>query len=157
MWPRARSARPAFEDWPILSGSPQSADEWLQLCRQHRSAATTLRDARQPNESWNHAGFALEAAIMKKEGLNRWPSTAKAPHLWTHDLAYLANRLGISYQTFDPRDRAAASWKLGLEWQRGHGYAVEKVPMKFAEQMCEAAFGSNGVVEWLAKRFHLNI
>jgi hypothetical protein len=94
---------------------------------------------------------------MKKEGMNRWPSTAEAPELWTHDLTYLANRLGVNYQTLNSKDPAAASWKLALEWQRGHGYSINKLPMRFAVQMCEAAFGSNGVVEWLAKRFQLNI
>jgi hypothetical protein len=31
-----------------------------------------------------------------------------------------------------------------------HGYSVGKLPMKFASNLCEAAFGSNGVIEWIA-------
>lgn len=133
----------------------------MQLSRQHRNAAKTLCDARQPNEAWNHAGFAVEAtlkaAIMAKERLNRWPSPVDDPGLWTHDLQHLAERLGVNYQTFDARDPAAASWKMCFEWQRGHGYSVDKLPLKFATQMCEAAFGAKGVVEWLASRFRLTI
>ncbi len=110
---------------------------------------------------WEQVGFAIEAclkaAVMKKEGLNRWPSTVDAPELWTHDLYYLAKRLGIDPTTFNPRDPAAASWKMTFEWQRGHGYSVNKVPQRYADQMYEAAFSSNGVVEWLAKRYQLNI
>jgi hypothetical protein len=133
----------------------------MQLCRQHRNAARALIDAHQPNEAWNHAGFSIEmclkAAIMSRERMNRWPSTVERPDLWTHDLAYLAGLLGISHQRLDPRDPSAAAWKRCFEWQRGHGYSMDKLPMRFAEQMCEAAFGPGGVLVWLSNRFRLII
>lgn len=145
----------------ISSNHPNSVDEWLQLYRQKRNAALALRDASQPNEAWLNAGFSIEAclkaAIMRKEGLNRWPGPHEDPRLWTHDLTYLANRLGVGISTIRPNDPAAPAWKMGLEWQRGHGYSVDKLPMRFATQMCDAAFGANGVVQWLATRYRLSI
>lgn len=131
------------------------------LCKQNRDGARVLLDARQPNTAWNCVGFALEcclkAAIMKKEGMNRWPESSDKPELWTHDLQALSARLHVDYRTFDPRDPSAASWKMAFEWNRGHGYAVNKLPMKIVEQMYEAAFGADGVIEWLGKRYRLSI
>lgn len=133
----------------------------MTLCRQHLDAACALLAAKQPNRAWIEAGFAVEcclkAAIMSKERLNRWPSPGGEPELWTHDLVALAKRLGITAAALDPRDTASPSWKLVFEWERGHGYAIDKLPLKYAEQMYEAAFGPNGVVRWLASRFRLNI
>ncbi len=108
-----------------------------------------------------NAGFAIEcclkAAIMKKERLNRWPDREAAPDLWTHDLRVLFKRLGIDPMTFDSRSPVAPSLKMVLDWRREHGYAVGKVPNKLARDICEAAFESNGVIEWLACLYRLNI
>jgi hypothetical protein len=107
------------------------------------------------------AGFAIEcclkAAIMKREGLNRWPDKNSAPDLWTHSLRDLFGRLGIDPVKFDHKNPVAPAMKMVLDWRRDHGYAVGKVPIRLAKDMCEASFGSNGVVEWLAGRFLLNI
>lgn len=144
-----------------MSDHPHSPDEWMLLCRQRRDAAYVLLKASKANATWEQCGFAVEAclkaAIMTKERKNRWPSTQEDPKLWTHDLQYLAGRLGISPETFNPKDPSAASWKMVFGWHRGHGYSINKVPLKFASQMHEAAFGPNGVVEWLSKRYRLNI
>lgn len=94
---------------------------------------------------------------MTKFRMNRWPDQADRPDLWTHSLEDLANILGINPKSFDPTDAAAAAWKMTFEWHRGHGYASNKLSLKFSEQMYEAAFGSDGVVEWLSKRYRLNI
>lgn len=107
------------------------------------------------------AGFAVEcllkAAIMKKEGMNRWPDREDAPGLWTHDLRPLLKRLGIDLLGFDPRNPVAPSLKLVLDWRREHGYGVEKLPNRLSNDMCEAAFGSAGVVEWIAGLYRLSI
>jgi len=94
---------------------------------------------------------------MIKTGMNRWPDIADRPDLYTHRLDELAQILGISPQTFDPKDAGAPHWKMAFEWHRGHGYASDKLSVRFAEQMYEASFGSDGVIEWLAKRYRLNI
>ena len=94
---------------------------------------------------------------MKKFMLNRWPDQHERPELWVHDLRDLAGILGVEPKTLTPTDPAAAAWRLALTWDRQHAYNVNKVPSIVATQMYEAAFGSTGVVEWLAKRYLLNI
>ncbi len=138
-----------------------SPDEWLALCRRYRGDAQSLRDVSRPDGAWMAAGFAIEcclkAAIMKKERLNRWPDRDSDPELWTHDLRVLFKRLGVDPLTFDPRNPIAPALKMCLEWRREHGYSIGKVPQKLAKDICEAAFESNGVIEWLAGLYRLNI
>jgi hypothetical protein len=108
-----------------------------------------------------NAGFAVEcclkAAIMKKEGLNRWPDREHDPELWTHDLRILFRRLGVDPYSFDTRNPVAPALKMCLEWRREHGYSIGKVPQELARDICEAAFESNGVIEWLAGLYRLDI
>jgi hypothetical protein len=108
-----------------------------------------------------NAGFAVEcclkAAIMKRERLNRWPDPQDAPDLWTHDLRGLFKRLGIDPLKFDTKNPVAPSLKMVLDWRRQHGYSVGKLPQKLAKDICEAAFESNGVIEWIAGLYRLNI
>lgn len=98
--------------------------------------------------AWLNTGFAVEcfvkAAIMKKEGLNRWPDRNSAPELWTHDLSALFWRLGVDPLGFSPTHRAAPALKMVLQWERKYGYSVEKISQKYANDICEAAFGSDG-------------
>lgn len=138
-----------------------SPDEWVALCRRYIGDAKALRDLQRAEGAWLAAGFAVEcslkAAIMKKERLNRWPDRASAPGLWTHDLRDLFRRLGIDPLSFDPRSPVAPALKMVLDWRREHGYSVGKVPAKLARDICEAAFGSNGTIQWLADLYRLNI
>jgi hypothetical protein len=120
-----------------------------------------LYGVRRADGAWLNAGFAVEcclkAAIMKKEGLNRWPDKDEAPDLWTHDLTGLFKRLGINPLKFDHKNKVAPALKTVLDWRREHGYSVGKLPIKHAGGLCRAAFGSNGVVEWIAGLYRLNI
>jgi hypothetical protein len=131
------------------------------LCKRYRGDALALNGSNRPEGAWLCAGFSIEcclkAAIMKKEGLNRWPDKEDAPELWTHDLLGLFKRLGVNPLGFDHKNPVAPRLKLVLDWRREHGYAVGKVPARFADDICEAAFGSNGVLEWIADLYHLNI
>jgi hypothetical protein len=135
--------------------------EWLELCRRYRDDAEALRIARRPDGAWLNAGFSVEcclkAAIMKKERLNGWPAPDIAPELWTHDLRGLFKRLGIEPTKFDHNHPVAPALKMVLDWRRQHGYSVGKLPLKYASNLCEAAFGSNGVIEWIAGLYRLNI
>lgn len=94
---------------------------------------------------------------MKKDRLNRWPDKDEAPELWTHELRDLFKRLGIDPVGFDLKHPVAPSLKMVLDWRRDHGYSVGKLPQKLAKDMCEAAFESNGDVEWLAAQYRLDI
>ena len=138
-----------------------SIDDWLELARRHYGDARALKAARRNDGVWMASGFAVEAvlkaSIMAKERLNRWPDRNEAPELYTHDLRALAQRLGISPRTFDPSDPSSASWKVAFEWERNHGYNVGKLPTRWADSMYDAAFGADGTIEWLAKRYRLNI
>jgi hypothetical protein len=133
----------------------------LVLSRRYRDDAEALRRAKRPDGAWLNAGFSVEcclkAAIMKKEGLNRWPDQQDAPDLWTHDLRGLFRRLGIDPLKFDHKHPVAPALKMVLDWRRDHGYSVGKLPVKYAENICRAAFESNGVVEWIAGLYRLNI
>lgn len=138
----------------------RSVDDWLELCRQHRNAARILKQHKQPNMLWLHVGFSVEcclkAAIMKKERIDGFPTKQEDPGLWTHNLFELFRRLGI-----DPRTLAshsvAAPLKTVLEWKREHGYSPQKLPERRADDMYRAAFEANGVVEWLAHRYRMDI
>jgi hypothetical protein len=99
----------------------------------------------------------LKAAIMKKERWNGWPSREVAPEVWTHDLYVLFKRLGIDPGAFDPTAAVAPALKTVLDWRREPGYSAGKLPLKWANDICAAAFDGNGVVEWLAGLYHLNI
>jgi hypothetical protein len=107
------------------------------------------------------AGFAVEcclkAAIMTKERLNRWPDRESAPDLWTHDLRGLFKRLGVDPLKLDPKNPVAPALKMVLDWRREHGYSVAKLPVKYADSMCRAAFEANGVIEWIAGLYRLDI
>jgi HEPN domain-containing protein len=150
------SGRGAF----TITKLANSVDEWLGLCRRYRGDAQQLVAARRSDGAWFNAGLAVEcclkAAIMRKDGLNRWPGRDEAPDLWTHDLRDLFRKLGIDLDGLH-RAPVAPALKTVLDWRREHGYAVGKVPLKNAQSMCEAAFESDGVVEWLASLYRLNI
>lgn len=91
-----------------------------------------------------NTGFAVEcclkAAIMKKEGLNRWPDIDSAPDLWTHSLGDLLKRLGVDPLKFDAKSPVAPALKMVLDWRRAHGYSIGKTPVKVASDMHAAAF-----------------
>lgn len=138
-----------------------TVEGWLALCRRYSDDAQALRAARRPDGAWLNAGFAVEcclkAVIMKKERLNGWPAPDIAPELWTHDLRGLFKRLGIEPTKFDHRHPVAPALKTVLDWRRNHGYSTGKLPVEYANNLCDAAFGSTGVIEWLAARYQLNI
>jgi hypothetical protein len=131
------------------------------LAKRYREDARALLQSKRPDGSWLSSGFSVEcclkAAIMKKERLNRWPDRESAPDLWTHDLRDLLQRLGINPQKLDHKHPVAPSLKMVLDWRREHGYAVGKLPQKFAASMFDAAFESNGVVEWIAAQYRIDI
>lgn len=137
--------------------APKSPDEWMDLCRDQLRAAETLLKDKQPKVAWNMCGFAVEyalkAAIMSRERLNRWPDKATDEEIWTHDLRRLLKRLGHPPETFDPRDPVAPSLKLVLEWRRNQSYTAAKFELKVCRDMFEA---TSGVVKWTADRYRLN-
>jgi hypothetical protein len=145
----------------LIHVAAHSPDGWLALFKRYRGDALVLLKAGHVDGAWLNSGFAMEcclkAAIMKKERLNRWPDKEDAPDLWTHELWSLFRRLGIEPHKFDSRNPIAPALKTVLDWRREDGYSIGKRPKRTAEDICEAAFGTDGVAEWLAQHYRLNI
>jgi len=146
---------------PVLVMVEAARDRWIALCARYRADAISLLETKNSNGAWLQVGFSVEcclkAAIMKKERFNRWPSRQAEPNLWVHDLEILFRRPGIDPKEFDHANPVAPALKTVPEWRRDHGYSLAKLPWKHARDICEAAFGGNGVVEWIANLYRLNI
>ena len=91
--------------------------------------------------------FELKALIIKRERLNSWPSNASRPELYTHNLRTLYLAAGLTSSDVPAAKRGA--FKTVLDWDRLHEYKDQKMPRKVARSMVDAAFGENGVVDWL--------
>lgn len=145
----------------MLGGeTANSVGEWLDLYIRYRGDARTLLKNKRPSGAWFNTGFSIEcllkAAIMQKTGWNRWPTRDQRPDLYTHDPRALTKELGITLSGLR-KHAVGPSLKIVLQWERAHGYGTASVPEKFAEQMWDAAFGAEGVAEWIASTFRLNI
>lgn len=140
------------------SNQPDSADEWLILAERHEAGARQLLEAGSTDLAWFNAGLSVEcmlkAAIMRKDGLNRWPERPSRPDLWTHDLTRLAKAAGINLPGLIT-DPISAAFLVVLLWRRGEGYNPKTMPLRVASDMVLAATGKDGVNQWIAKRFQL--
>lgn len=130
----------------------QSAEEWRRQAENKKNAATELRDKRRLcRECYHLTGvaieFALKAVVMKNERFNQWPSKAARPDLYVHNLRALFNALNVSHSGLPIELRA--NLKTVLNWSRGAEYADGKMPRKELIQFYNAAFGPDGVYEWL--------
>ena len=130
---------------------PQSVEEWLQKARAHEQAARLLCEDRiAAGEALFHVGLATECAlkamIMRRMGLNGWPSRDLRPELYTHNLRELLAQADVQ---LSPRDPRAASWKVVLDWDRNQGYDPKPMPRKVARDWVKAAFGEEGAVTWI--------
>lgn len=142
-------------DW---ERTPQSVEEWLAVAKRHRRDARLLKKAKHYSSAWNSVGFSIEcylkAAIMNKFRLNRWPDKSERPDLWVHEPIELLRVLGVTTNSLG-KHPVRSRLKTVLDWHRRHGYNPNALPEKFAEQIYDAAFSSDGVVEWIAQTFHL--
>ncbi|MCU6454369.1 hypothetical protein LPN01_09780 [Sphingomonas sp. A2-49] len=134
MFPQANSAA----EWLVLAASCEAA---ARLCEKDPAAAA---------RAWNECGFAVECAvkavIMRKEGLNAWPSRSQRPDLWHHDLRGLFAIAGIAISETDP---VAPAVMTMWDWNRSHSYSFTPIPRAVIKGYIAAAFGDMGVVPWL--------
>lgn len=141
-----------------IDKTPQSVDDWLALGARHKRGSYVLKSKKEFSLSWDHTGFAVEcylkAAIMRKNGWNRWPDASERKDLWSHEPTALLKELGVTFEGLG-KHPVRPHLKTILDWKRKHGYNPEAMPEKYAEQIYAAAFYSNGVVEWIVKTFHL--
>jgi hypothetical protein len=142
---------------------PDQADtveDWLRLARRQEAAARALLDKKLTADAWGHAGFGVEctlkAAIIKHQRFNRWPSRSLRADLHTHNLFYLMQEAGIQSADLH-NDPIAPKWQTVLLWRRGDAYDPAAMPVKVAQDMLDAAYGSDGVVAWICRRFRLHI
>lgn len=95
--------------------------------------------------------FALKAAIMRKERMNRWPlkSEPGGAAYHTHNLNALRAKLGWKIGKNDP---VAPLWQVVIIWNRSRDYTYGgTTPLATAKGYLEAAYGPNGVMEWIAR------
>lgn len=129
-----------------------TVDGWWTRVEGKRAVALKLVDDRvHCREAWQAAGsgveFALKAVIMRQERLNRWPDRDERPELHTHDLYVLFRVAGIDPARLQGPLRVAA--RVVLQWRREHDYVVGAMERREARSMVDAAFGREGVVQWL--------
>ncbi|MCJ2096171.1 hypothetical protein MKK67_27270 [Methylobacterium sp. J-072] len=143
-----------------LGGQPETARDWFRLAEKQAGVARTLLAARHTIDAWSHAGFAaecaLKAAVCRHQRFNRWPSQAERPDLYTHNFTDLMALAGIDRAQLK-RDPVGPAWMTVLLWRRTESYNPGAMPLKMAEDMCAAALGANGVLQWLDSRYRLSI
>lgn len=127
-------------------------DDWLRMAEAKREAARLTVDSKLAcGEAWMAAGFAVEfslkAYIMRRFGMNRWPDKQARPELYVHDIRKLFDIAGVDLSTVPKASRGAV--RTILDWDRLHEYAGRKMARSNARSMVEAAFGPEGVIEWL--------
>lgn len=123
-----------------------------QRVAEKKEVALLLRAAGRLNrEAWMASGFgvefALKARIMRVRQLNAWPSRSESVELYHHNLRTLVVQASIDLTALP--DEVRAAFRVVLDWERNHDYNARHMAAAVAEDMVEAAFGENGVVEWL--------
>lgn len=99
--------------------------------------------------------YALKGRIMRRLGLNRWPTRAERPELYSHDLGKLAELAGLTAHT---EDAVARCEPVGSAWMVTKDFAINRrypdgspFPVKLGRDMVEAVKGREGLVEWLIR------
>lgn len=134
------------------STDDMTVDGWLARMRDKEAVARAVVDDKKAcREAWQAAGtgveFTLKAVIMRKGGFNRWPDKESRPDLYVHDLRSLMASGGI-----DPRSaprELRGRLKTVLDWDRAHDYVPGQMQRRQARTMVDAAFGADGVIQWL--------
>lgn len=138
--------------------NPTAAD-WARGAHESIRDAQRLADARSWRNAYMLAGQALEQAlkgrIMRRLGLNRWPTRRERPEFYSHDLRELASHAGIIGLL--EREVAQAS-ELGRLWMVAKDFDINRrypdgnrFPVRLGRDMVDAAGGRNGLVVWLNK------
>ena len=138
---------------------PNSPDDWRALALRQEASARHLLDGAFTGDAFFHAGISVEAmlkaAVMKHEGLNRWPDRSDRRELYSHNLVRLAGLAGV--EIFDlAHDPIAPRWQVVRLWKRAEAYDPAVMPLRVARDMVEAACGSEGVNRWIEHRFRLD-
>lgn len=139
-----------------MLGDDCAPDEWAELAQVELDAARVLAKRQMWRQVYQHAGLALElatkAAIMRRRGLNRWPSRQEEPRLHTHQLDDLVHAAGLEEALLR---EVMADTLLGKAWLVAKDYAVmhrypngKGFPAKLGQDMLDAA-DQGGLLQWL--------
>ncbi|UPY35516.1 hypothetical protein [Sediminicoccus sp. KRV36] len=131
-------------------------DDWESQSRTELRAAKVLAQQQMWQQAYQHAGLALElglkAAIMRRRGMNRWPSNKEAPELYTHQLDVLAQAADLQEKLLN---EVLAQTKLGKAWLVAKDFSVmhrypngKGFPSKSGQDML-AATDQGGLLTWL--------
>lgn len=134
-------------------------DEWAALACAELKAARILGRQQMWRQAYQHAGLALEmglkAAIMRRRGLNRWPSRQEEPRLHTHQLDALASEAdldAILLQEVMARSNVGKAWLVAKDFTVMHRYpGGNGFPNKLGQDMLAAA-DEGGLLTWLLSR-----
>jgi hypothetical protein len=105
------------------------------------------------------AGLAVECAlkgqIMRRFGLNRWPTRREHPEFYTHDLAVLAELAGVKVileEAAAECDTVGAAWMVAKDFALNRRYPTHRpFPVRLGRDMIDAVAGTDGLVEWLIR------
>lgn len=135
-----------------------AAEDWERTARDYAAAAGRLIRMRPPmaRSAYQEAGMALECAlkacIMRRHGLNQWPSRSQHPAFYTHDPDVL---LRLADLDGPMQAELAAETPIGLAWTIAKDFSINRrypdgraFPEKLARGM-EAAINRRGLLSWL--------
>lgn len=134
-----------------IQDEPLTLDGFRRLIEGKRQIALSMiDDADFRREAWVACGFAAECAlkarILQLRGYNCWP-VLQAGGLHTHSIRRLIELAEIDLRSL-PRE-LQVSFRVTMDWSRGHDYNPSVPPEPVVRDMYEAVFGGNGVVQWL--------
>lgn len=136
-----------------------SADDWVRIAREHASDAHFLANGKRWRSAYMAAGIAVECAlkgrIMRRQGMNRWPTRKERPELYSHDLGKLAVLAGMTERL---ENALASGDPMGIGWMIAKDFSINKryptnepFPVRLGRDMVASTAGKNGLVEWLIK------
>jgi HEPN domain-containing protein len=136
-----------------------TAEEWAQKAREHAVDARTLQRAGgSPASIYHQSGLAVECAlkavIIKRHGLNQWPSDYKSRGWGTHDLSRLLKHSGRGPDMSKELAQAtelAVSWLVIKDWNSSRPkYPGSDINRQAARDMVRAVSHDRyGVLKWL--------
>lgn len=132
----------------------ETINHWVNLAREKEAVARAFRDdKRNCRQAWEATGYAIEyllkAVVMRKHCLNAWPMDPKSPFR-SHNLRQLIKDADLSPITAPQALKANIA--TVLTWRREQAYTRGRLPRAMSRSMVDAAFGQNGVAQWLRSK-----
>jgi HEPN domain-containing protein len=136
--------------------SEPSVDSWFAAARDALADSERLAAGHSWRNAYGLAGQAVELAlkgvIMRRLGLNRWPSRQERREFYVHDLMALAE-LGQCRAELETAiaegETVGTAWMLVKDYDINRRYPDHRpFPIKLGRDMVQAV-GRDGLLEWL--------